>query len=100
MYGYTHDPQTGGLILNDSTPLFSKVPRPVYSYELDIMCFDKYYQYEKQNETPYMWAEANCYCFYTVPELEFVLDDKGNPRSTKRRKPTACRYSNDGYEKP
>jgi len=91
MYGYTHDPQTGGLLLNDSTPLFSKEPRPVYSRELDIMCFDKYYQYEKQDETPYMWAEANCYWYrgrmvarakggnlYTAPELEFVLDDKEN----------------------
>jgi phosphoadenosine phosphosulfate reductase len=87
MYGYTHDAQTGGLLLNNSTPIFSKEPRPVYYRELDLLGFDKHYNYAKQDELPYMWAEANCYWYrgcmvaktkggtlYTVPELEFILD--------------------------
>lgn len=87
MYAYTHDLQTGGLLLNNSTPLFSKEPRPVYYRELDILGFDKHYNYAKQDELPYMWAEANCYWYrgrlvaktkggslYTAPALEFILD--------------------------
>lgn len=87
MYGYTHDAQTGGLLLNNSTPIFSKEPRPVYYRELDLLGFDKHYNYAKQDELPYLWAEANCYWYrgcmvaktkggtlYTVPELEFILD--------------------------
>lgn len=90
MYAYTHDAQTGGLLLNDSTPLFSKEPRPVYYRELDILGFNKSCKYAKQDELPYMWAEANCYWYrgrmvaktkggtlYTAPELEFVLDSNG-----------------------
>jgi phosphoadenosine phosphosulfate reductase len=92
MYGYTYDPQTGGLLLNDSTPTFSKEPRPVYSRELDILSFDKYYKYEKQDETPYMWAESNCYWYrgqmiakanggslYSAPELEIILNNNKKP---------------------
>ncbi len=87
MYAYTHDAQTGGLLLNNSTSIFSKEPRPVYYRELDILGFDKHYNYVKQDELPYMWAEANCYWYrglkvaktkggtlYTAPELEFILD--------------------------
>ncbi|MDR1321233.1 MAG: phosphoadenosine phosphosulfate reductase family protein [Gracilibacteraceae bacterium] len=91
MYAYTHDAQTGGLLLNDSTPLFSKEPRPVYCRELDILGFDAHFNYAKQDKIPYMWAEANCYWYrgqivaktkggalYTAPELEFVNDTDGN----------------------
>src|SRR5665647_2617925 len=90
MYTYTHDTQTGGLLLNDSTPLFSKEPRPVYYRELDILGLNEYRNYVKQNELPYMWAEANCYWYrgqmvfktkggslYTRPELDFVVDVNG-----------------------
>ena len=90
MYAYTHDMQTGGLLLNDSTLPFSKEPRPVYYRELDILGFGNHWNYAKQDEQPYMWAEANCYWYrgrmvaktkggtlYTAPELEFVLDADG-----------------------
>ncbi len=90
MYAYTHDVQTGGLLLNTSTPLFSKEPRPVYSRELDILGFDIHFNYTKQDELPYMWAESNCYWYrgsmvaktkggtlYTIPELEFIFDADG-----------------------
>lgn len=82
MYSYTWDAETGGLLLN-STPLgFSKEPRPVYYKELDLLGFDQYWQYEKNDAYPYMWAEANNYFYrgrnvvktkggalYTAPEL-------------------------------
>ena len=92
MFAYTHDAETGGLLLNDSTPITSKEPRPVYAPELDILGFDKHYVYEKQDAVPYMWAEANCYWYrgrmiartkggnlYTKPELELVVGDDGLP---------------------
>lgn len=90
MYAYTHDAQTGGLLLNDSTMQFSGEPRPVYYRELDMLGFDKHWNYDKQDQSPYMWAEANCYWYrgrmvaktkggslYTAPKLEFALDRNG-----------------------
>jgi phosphoadenosine phosphosulfate reductase len=82
VYSYKWDETTGGLLL-DSAPLsFSKEPRPVYYQELDILGFDKYWNYEKNDDFPYMWAEANTYWYrgrkvaqtrggslYTAPEL-------------------------------
>lgn len=63
MYSYEWDTQTGGLLLNSSPLSFSKEPRPVYYKELDILGFDKYWNYAKNDTYPYMWAEANNY-FY------------------------------------
>lgn len=83
MYNYTYDEETGGLLLNTSPMQFSKEPRPVYYKELDILGFDQYFTYEKQDTLPYMWAEANKYYYfgrliaqtkggnlYNAPELE------------------------------
>ena len=63
MYSYEWDPETGGIILVNSPLSFSKEPRPVYYKELDVLGFDKYWSYEKDDSRPYMWAEANNY-FY------------------------------------
>ena len=63
MYSYTWDAETGGLLLNSSPLSFSKEPRPVYYKELDILGFDRYWNYAKNDSYPYMWAEANNY-FY------------------------------------
>jgi len=41
----------------------SKEPRPVYAAELDVLGFDAYWKYARQNEVPYLWAEANCYYY-------------------------------------
>ena len=82
MYSYLWDAETGGLLLN-STPLnFSKEPRPVYYKELDLLGFDQYWNYDKNDAYPYMWAEANNYYYrgrnvaktkggalYAAPEL-------------------------------
>jgi phosphoadenosine phosphosulfate reductase len=83
MYNYTYDPETGGILLNTSPMQFSKEPRPVYYKELDLLGFDRYWTYEKQDALPYMWAEANKYYYlgrlvaqtkggdlYTAPEIE------------------------------
>lgn len=87
MYSYTWDAETGGLLLNSSPLSFSKEPRPVYYQELDILGFDRYFKYEKNDFYPYMWAEANNYfyrgrqvaktkggSFCTAPEI-VILDD-------------------------
>ena len=63
MYSYTYDKKTGGILLNSSPTSFSKEPRPVYAQELDLLGFDKYWSYDKQTESPYMWAEANNYWY-------------------------------------
>lgn len=63
MYSYEWDPETGGILLNSTPMQMSKEPRPVYYEELDILGFDKYWHYAKDDTFPYMWAEANNY-FY------------------------------------
>jgi 3'-phosphoadenosine 5'-phosphosulfate sulfotransferase (PAPS reductase)/FAD synthetase/ferredoxin len=87
MYSYVYDEESGGLLLTSSPLAFSKEPRPVYYKELDILGFDKYWKYEKNDAYPYMWAEANNYYYrgrkvaktkggscYTAPEI-IILDD-------------------------
>lgn len=91
MYSYTFDSETGGIILNSTPTNFSKEPRPVYAAELDILGFDKYWDYNKQNDVPYLWAESNIYWYrgvqiaktkggdlYTAPELQPVRDENGS----------------------
>lgn len=63
MYSYSFDNETGGVLLNSSPTIFSKEPRPVYAYEMDLLGFRNYWDYMDQNEVPYMWAEATNY-FY------------------------------------
>ena len=93
MYQYIWDPETGGLLLTSEQSKFSKEPRPVYYRELDILGFDRYWTYPRNDTAPIMWAEANNYIYrgrtiartkggslYTAPEL-VVLDesDFGQP---------------------
>ena len=90
MYSYDWDEETGGLLLNSAQQKMSKEPRPVYYKELDILGFDKYWNYAKDDSAPYMWAEANNYWYhgrkvasvkggslYTAPEL--VLLEEPEP---------------------
>jgi phosphoadenosine phosphosulfate reductase len=94
MYNYTYDTETGGLLLNTSPTWFSKEPRPVYYKELDLLGFDQYWTYEKQDSLPYMWAEANKYYYfgrlvaqtkggnlYTAPEIE-IKEELKEPLKT------------------
>lgn len=91
MYSYTWDPETGGLLLNSSPLQFSKEPRPVYSQELDILGFDRYWKYDKDDSAPLMWAEANNYIyrgklvaqtkggtFFTAPKVVVIDDPEPN----------------------
>ena len=73
MYSYTFDQKTGGLLLNSTPTNFSKEPRPVYAQEMDLLGFDKYWDYDKQNDFPYMWAEANAYWY----RGELIAKSKG-----------------------
>lgn len=92
MYSYRYDEKTGGILLiaTSTDGKMSKEPRPVYAAELDLLGFDKYWKYERQNETPYMWAEANVYFYrgrkvaklkggnlYEAPEIEIEKDENG-----------------------
>jgi phosphoadenosine phosphosulfate reductase len=90
LYTYTYDTRTGGILLNSSPTGFSKEPRPVYAAELDVLGFDRYWKYNRQNEFPYMWAEANSYWYrgklvaklnggnlYTAPEIIIPKDKSG-----------------------
>lgn len=90
MYSYDWDEETEGLLLNSAQQKMSKEPRPVYYKELDILGFDKYWNYAKDDSAPYMWAEANNYWYhgrkvasvkggtlYTAPEL--VLLEEPEP---------------------
>lgn len=87
MYQYVWDAETGGLLLTSEQSKFSKEPRPVYYKELDILGFDRYWTYPRDDSAPIMWAEANNYIYkgrtiartkggslYTAPEL-VVMDD-------------------------
>lgn len=91
MYSYTYDPVSGGIILNSTPTNFSKEPRPVYAPELDLLGFYKYWDYNKQSDIPYMWAESNVYWYrgvqiaktkggdlYNAPELLPVRTGDGN----------------------
>lgn len=90
MYSYEWDSSTGGYVLTSMPLTFSKEPRPVYYKELDILGFDKYWNYDKNDCFPYMWAEANNYYYrgrlvaktkggtlYTAPEI--ILVDSPEP---------------------
>lgn len=91
MYSYEFDESTGGLLLNSSPLGFSKEPRPVYYKELDILGLDQYWNYEKNDNFPYMWAEANSYYYrgrkvaqtkggslYTAPEIVILEEPEPN----------------------
>lgn len=96
MYSYEWDEETGGYILLSSQSNFSKEPRPVYYKELDILRFDKYWNYEKDDSRPFMWAEANSYYYrgklvaktkggslYTAPEIIILEEPESDGRKLK-----------------
>lgn len=91
MYQYVWDPETGGLLLTTEISKFSKEPRPVYYKELDILGFDRYWNYPKDDSAPLMWAEANNYIYkgktvarlkggamYTAPEKILLEEPEEN----------------------
>lgn len=96
MYSYEYDIDTGGILLNSAPLMMSKEPRPVYYKELDILGFDKFWNYAKDDTYPYMWAEANNYFYrgrkvaqtkggscYTAPEIIILEDPEPNGEPLK-----------------
>ena len=96
MYSYEYDIETGGILLNNTPLSFSKEPRPVYYKELDILGFDKYWKYDKDDKYPYMWAEANNYIYrgrkvarvkggsmYKAPEIIILEEPEPNKEPLK-----------------
>lgn len=96
MYSYEWDVQTGGYILNSTPLVLSKEPRPVYYKELDILGFDKYWNYPKSDMYPLMWAEANNYIYrgrlvaktkggslHKAPEIILIEDPEPNGEQLK-----------------
>lgn len=90
MYSYTFDAETGGILLNSTPTNFSKEPRPVYASEMDILGFNQYWNYDKQDDIPYMWAESTAYWYrgvkiatitggdlYTAPKLQPMTNEAG-----------------------
>ncbi len=91
MYTYIYDEETGGILLTDNLSSNSKEPRPVYSRELDILGFQEFWNYERQDKSPYLWAEANYYWYrgirvahtsggslYEKPTIVIEKDEQGN----------------------
>lgn len=90
MYSYSFDTETGGIILNSTPTNFSKEPRPVYSPEMELLGFRNYWDFDPQEDIPYMWAESNAYWYrgvliartkggtlYEAPELQPIVDEQG-----------------------
>ena len=91
MYSYCFDETTGGILLNSTPSSFSKEPRPVYASELNMLGFDKYWNYDNQDDIPYMWAESVNYIYrgknvaklkggnlFTAPEIIISVDENGD----------------------
>ncbi len=66
LYSYRYDIETGGLLLGDDIAQISNEPRPVYAPELKLLGMDKYWHFDKQDDVPYLWAEANNYIYRGV----------------------------------
>lgn len=94
LYTFKYDEITGGILLTSSPSGFSTEPRPVYAEELDILGFNQYWSYQKQNDIPYMWAEANSYWYrgkrvakikggnlFVKPDIVLSTDENGKPIS-------------------
>ncbi|UUX91402.1 phosphoadenosine phosphosulfate reductase domain-containing protein [Methanoplanus endosymbiosus] len=64
MYKYEWDPETGGYLLTTtSESIVGKELRPVYSSELDLLGFNKYWTYPRDDTKPLLWAENNLYYY-------------------------------------
>lgn len=95
MYEYKFDEETGGILLTDTEIQMSKEPRPIYAEEMNILEFNRRWNYENQNEIPYLWAESGNYFYrgkkiavvkggslYEKPKVEFIEED-GLPQGEK-----------------
>lgn len=90
MFAYSHDSETGGLLLGDELAPFSKEPRPVWGKELALLGFDEFWVFDADCPDPYLWAEATTYWYrgqkvaktnggslYEKPTIELLKDAIG-----------------------
>lgn len=63
MYKYVWDKETGGVVLLPEQEKMSMEARPVYYRELDLLGFDKFFDYPRDETYPIMWAENNNYYY-------------------------------------
>ena len=86
MYRYKFDDETGGILLTDTEEQLSKEPRPIFAEEMNILGFDRRWQYQNQNDVPYLWAESgNSMC---VSPKTTINADFGNACLTKSNNTT------------
>jgi len=62
MYNYVWDSETGGYLLDTRISGVTKELRPVFHEELNLLGFDKYWQYGS-SEKPLLWAEMRRYYY-------------------------------------
>lgn len=92
MYAYRYDEETGGIeLLNDDTVMHSNEPRPVYAQEMDFIGMDEHWKYKKQNDVPYLWAEASTYLY----RGKVIAKVKGGSLYEKPVLEVAYRVNND-----
>lgn len=96
MYEYAYDIESGGLLLHDSPTGMSKEPRPVYAGELDLLGANRFYRYDRQNEVPYMWAEAHRYYYRGVN----IFNTKGGSLYERPEILLVTSKNEDGVEIP
>ncbi len=74
MYNYEWDKITRGYRLTSQTGKFvASEIRPVFAPELDILGFDKYFKYDKNEKNPIMWAKHTSY-YYEGNEIAKISD--------------------------
>lgn len=95
MYTYSYDEETGGILLNTTPTVFSKEPRPVYADELNLLGFDKYWNYVNQSDTPYMWAESAQYIYRGSNCLSICIGRNNNTERSLLCDSGKCKKSSD-----
>ena len=62
MYSYIWDKQTGGYLLTTQTGKYvANEIRPVFAPELSMTGLGKYFEYDKREPRPLLWAQKNVY---------------------------------------
>lgn len=89
MYKHLWDEDTGGFVLTTTNAsAIGREIRPVYYKELDVLGFDKYWSYQKDDSLPLLWAELGRYYYkgrevakskggkiYSQPKIEIYEKD-------------------------
>lgn len=63
MFDFIFDPDTNGIVLQESEKPLRREIRPVYCHELDMLGLKNRWRYSSDDSAPVMWAINNFY-FY------------------------------------